>query len=349
MFVKMRGKEMEKLKDLANWKLKMPELPATMNPELTQALQELTRRQRQNLPGSLEQSRRTYISTIEVIEKFIASKRLSVTPTSLGSYRGALRAFARHYPVLPTEPEPIEEYLGRYSSDNTGARSVYGVLHVMYDFAEKRLSLPNPMAKIDKPRGKPKPPQHLSFNQAKALLGAIRDDRERGLVYCLFGLGLRLKETRLLTVADIGEDIIQIRGKERDEPIPLLTEIRETLLKLADGKQPQAPIFRGRQGQGPLSDSQIQNIIKDLFVRAEIKGVRASPHTLRHSKGVLSTILGLDQFSNKRLLRHASTEMTDRYNELNLEELKIKDRQYNPLLRILNKPELGKKPDYAQG
>ena len=56
---------------------------------------------------------------------------------------------------------------------------------------------------------------------------------------------------------------------------------------------------------------------------------------------------GLDSFSNRRLLRHTTTQMTDRYNELNLEELKIKDRQHNPLLRILSRSEPGKKPDYA--
>jgi len=192
-----------------------------------------------------------------------------------------------------------------------------------------------------------KPPEHLSFSQARALLNAIRNDIERGLVYCLFGLGLRLGETRRLTQVDIGEDTIRtIRGKEREEPAPLAPPIREALLRLAEGRRPDEPIFQGRQG--PLSDSRIQDIIKQLFLRAGITGVRPSPHTLRHSKGVLSTMLGLDQFSSKRLLRHRSMEMTDRYNELNLEELKIKDRRHNPLLWILGQSELGKKPDYAQ-
>ena len=338
------------LEDVAKFKLKeTPKLTEIIMTSLTQAVQERGHRQGQCLQDSLDQLRVSSVSTIEVVDRFLASKRLSVKPVSLRSYSDTLRAFARRYPVLPTEPEPIEEYLARYGSENTTAKCVYIVLRLLYDFASKRLALPNPMAKIGKPRGKPKLPQHLSFAQAQALLDAVGDDRERGLVYCLFGLGLRLKETRLLTLADIGDDTVQIHGKERDEPMPLPYEIRDTLLKLGDGKQPQTHIFRGRQGGGPLSDSQIQNIVRDLFTRAGIKGVRASPHTLRHSKGVLSTMLGLDQFSNKRLLRHASTEMTDRYNELNLEELKIKDRQYNPLLRILNKPELGKKPDYAQG
>jgi len=184
------------------------------------------------------------------------------------------------------------------------------------------------MRQVQTPRKVNKPPEHLSLGQARALLSAIIDDRERGLVYCLFGLGLRLSETRRLTSIDIGEDTIRtIRGKEREEPAPLAPPIREVLLKLAEGRLPDKPIFEGRHG--PLSRSQIQSIIKKLFERAGIKGVRPSPHTLRHSKGVLSTMNGLDQFSSKRLMRHTSMEMTDRYNELNMEELKIKDRQYN--------------------
>ena len=332
---------------IVNWKIKIPELQAAIGPEIDRALRELIGRQGQNLPGSLEQSIRTPVSTMEVIDKFIASKRFRVALITLRSYRGALTAFARHYPMLPTEPEPIEAYLAHYDTQKTGAKSVYIVLRMFYSFAYQRLGLPNPMTKIDKPRGKPRPPQHLSFPQAKALLDAIRDDRERGLVYCLLGLGLRLKETCLLTMADIGEDTIYVHGKERDEPLPLPPEIRDVLLKLADGRPPQAPIFRSRQGQGALSDSQIQNIIKGLFRRAGIEGVRPSPHTLRHSKGVLSTMLGLDSFSNRRLLRHTNTEMTDRYNELKLDELKIKDLQYNPLLHLLNRRELASKPDYA--
>ena len=37
--------------------------------------------------------------------------------------------------------------------------------------------------------------------------------------------------------------------------------------------------------------------------------------------------------------------MTDLYNELNLEELKIKDRRHNPLLQVLAESELDNKPD----
>ena len=289
------------------------------------------------------------VSTMEVIDKFLASKRAAnLSEDSVRGYQNTLMPFARTYPNLPATPEEIEEYLVPHRGENATAWSIYIRIRLVYNFAEARglLPFPNPTRQVQTPKKVAKPPPHLNETEATKLIKAIADDRERGLVYCLFGLGLRLKETRRLTPIDIAEDTIRtVHGKERIEPMPLAPPIREVLLGLAEGKRPDEPIFQGRQG--PLSDSQIQNIIKKLFIRAGITGVRPSPHTLRHSKGVLSTMLGLDTYSNRRLMRHASTQMTDRYNELDLEQLKIKDRQHNPLIRILDASELGKKPDYA--
>ncbi len=283
----------------------------------------------------------TGTSTLKVIDKFLASKRPHIKPISLKSYQLNLRTFARHYPTLPIEPEPIEQYLGEhYTIENTGINNIDSLLRQLYGFASSRLRLPNPMLKIKRTRGKAKPPQHLTIAQAVALLDAIQGDREEGLVYCLFGLGLRLSEVRRLTVADIGEDTILVHGKERTEPMPLIPEIRDSLVKLAKGKHLDEPIFSGRKGL-PLSDGMIQVVIKRLFQRAGIEGVRPSPHTLRHSRGVISNIAGLDSYSSRRLLRHADTDMTDRYSALNLEELRAKEERYNPL-RVLAK--FGRRP-----
>ena len=290
------------------------------------------------------------IGAWEIMEKFLASKKAAnLSDESVESYGRTLKPFVRRFPVLPDSPEVIEQYLAPHRGNTSTAWTVFTRLRLMYDFAESRglLTFPNPLRQIQTPKKHSKPPQHLSFEQARALLGAIRDDRERGLVYCLFGLGFRLGEVRRLTPADIGEDTIRtIHGKEREEPAPLAPAIREVLLGLAEGKRPGEPLFKGKRGA--LSDSRIQEIIKQLFIRAGITGVRSSPHTLRHSKGVLSTMLGLDTYSNRRLMRHTSIEMTDRYNELNLEELKIKDRRHNPLLQILSEPGTGIKPDCPQ-
>ena len=275
--------------------------------------------------------------TQEVVDKFLVAKRIKVRPPTLKSYRGTLRPFARRFPTLPTKPEQIEEYLVPYGTERTTAKDIYIVIRLLYNFAEKRklLPFPNPMTMVEKPSGKPRPPEHATINQALALRNAIQGDRERALFYCLFGQGLRLRETRLIRVADIGEDTILIHGKRRDEPMPLIAEVRDALLRLAKGKRPDEFIFSGRRGQ-PLADTTIQLIIKNLFSRAGVTGVRPSPHSLRHSRGVITDIAGLNSYSSRRLLRHTTTQMTDRYTELNLEELKAKEETYNPL-RVLDR------------
>ena len=278
----------------------------------------------------------TQVSTLEVIGKFLDARRHSVSGATIESYRATLRVFAKHCPILPTTPEEIEKYLARYKPDKPTARGAYVVIRLLYDFATGRLGVTSPMAPVAKPRFKPKTPDRLTATQARALLDIIATDTERALVYCFLGLGLRLSEARRLNVGDVGEDTILVHGKERIEPMPLLPEIREALLKLTDGKQPDEAVFQGQRGR--LSVDMIAYIIKKLFVRAGINGIKQAPHTLRHSRGALTAAAGLDSLSSKRLLRHRSTAMTDLYSQLNLDELRAKEEKYNPL-RILAAPE----------
>ncbi|MBA7516764.1 Tyrosine recombinase XerC [subsurface metagenome] len=277
------------------------------------------------------------LTTQEVIDKFLTAKTYSVSQATIKSYRATLRVFARHCPSLPTTPEEIEQYLSRYNSDTPTARGAYTAIRLMYNFAGGRLGVTNPMAQVVRPRFKPKTPDRLTAIQARALLDAIATDLERALVYCFLGLGLRLSEAQRLNLGDIGEDTILIHGKERVEPMPLLPEIRDALLKLTDGRQPDEAVFQGQRGR--LSIDMIGGyIIKRLFIRAGINGVKQSPHTLRHSRGALTAAAGLDSLSSKRLLRHRSTAMTDLYSQLNFGELRAKEERYNPL-RILAVPE----------
>ena len=275
------------------------------------------------------------VSTIEVIDKLLAHKQAAgLAEISIASYKDMLKPFARQYPMLPTSPEPIEEFL----TTKRGQTKVnyYSRLSALYKFASARLGTPNPMTKVAKPTFKSKEPDSLSKEQAKRLLDDIDDDRERGLVYLYLGQAFRLSEALRLNVGDIRDDIILVHGKEREEPMPLLLEVRDILLTLADGRSPSSPVFLGQRGR--LGRDMVEYNIKQLFKRAEINGIKQSPHTLRHTFGTLATIAGCDSYSLSRLMRHkisSRTSMTAHYIHLNLDDLREKLERYSPL-RLLN-------------
>ncbi|GAI51405.1 unnamed protein product [marine sediment metagenome] len=128
--------------------------------------------------------------------------------------------------------------------------------------------------------------------------------------------------------------------------------MRGWLLKLADGRAPDEPLFTGRQGR--LSDSQVQLDIRRLLERVGVSGVRKSPHTLRHTFSTLAYLAGCDWDAVELLLRQKERKrnVTNRYIHLSPEQrlklMREKLERYSPLRIVYDSaPQLGKKPDYT--
>ena len=322
---------MGKLAEIAKWKLEIPDINEYIEKK-RQEISEATSVQQQISHNELTLHS---IRTAEVVDRFLASKQAAgLAEDSIENYRDMLNAFARQYPILPTTPEPIEEFLT--SKMGQTRFNYYSRLVGLYKFASQRLGLPNPMEKIEKPRFKSKEPDSLNKKQARELRDAIANDRERGLVYLYLGQAFRLSEALRLNVGDIRDDTILVHGKERVESIPLLPEVRDVLLKLSGGRSSSEPVFLGQRGR--LGADMAQLYIKRLFRRAEIDGVKQSPHTLRHTFATLATIAGCDTYSVARLMHHqvnSRTSMTVHYIHLNLDDLRVKLERYSPL-RLLD-------------
>ena len=281
------------------------------------------------------------VVTSEIKDRFLDSKMAEgLRPESLHSYRQVLNQFARKYPFLPDRPEDIEQYLAGKWAANT-RKLVYNTLSVLYKFAYRRLGVPNVMEGIPKPIVRSKEPDSLTANQARAFLEAIETERERGLVYLYLGQGLRLSEAVRLDIGDIGEDRLRIKGKEREESMPLLPEVREALVALAGNRPITDPVFISYRGRR-LGRDMAEITIKDIFKRAGISGIKQSPHTLRHSFATLATAAGCDTYSVERLLRHRSSgwgNITFHYIHLSIQELKEKLEKYSPLRTVMGGPE----------
>ena len=194
--------------------------------------------------------------TTGIMKAFLEHKRAKgLAKESLVTYRRFLSPFAKCHSALPLESKPIEDFLASKSGDKY-KQGCYKVLSSFYKFASERFDVPNIMKKIEKPIARFKEQKSLSLTEASMLLEAIETPRQRALVYLYLGQGLRCAEAVRLNISDIGEDRILVRGKERDEFMPLLEEIREALLVLASGRDGNSPLFVSNRGR--LSSSTVE-------------------------------------------------------------------------------------------
>jgi integrase len=273
-------------------------------------------------------------NTQEMADKFIASKRAaSLQPHSIRNYHQVLYQLARAYPTLPTTPEEIEAFMTSKPGATTRL-TVYRILSVFYRFASQRFGIPNVMANVQKPRVKLKEPACLTKEQTERLLYATNTGRERALLYLYLGQGLRLSEALRLDINDVGEDSLRIKGKERDESMPLLPEVRDAILKLAGDRAHDEPLFVGQQGR--LGRDMAEENIKRLFQRAGVDGVQQSPKILRSTFASMALAAGCDFYIVKRLLRHSGGwDVTHQhYIRLSHEELRNRLERYSPLRLI---------------
>ncbi|MBA7615865.1 Tyrosine recombinase XerC [subsurface metagenome] len=276
------------------------------------------------------------VSTGEIVVAFLLSKRAAVADTSLTSYRGTLRPFAKQYPVLPTTPQEIEAYLARFN-EKRSASGAWVVLKMLYKFASSRYGVPNAIESVQRPRFREKEPYSLTQDEARAVLASCNDERELGLVHLYLGHGFRLDEAVRGYVGDIGDGLIQVHGKTRTEHMPLLPETRGILLVLAGSRGAEAPLFLSQHGKR-LSHKQTYNVVKAILNRAGVvegKAERVATHTLRKTFATMALAAGCDGRIVARLLRHRRRDTTDLYLAIHMGMLRQYLERFSPI-RLLN-------------
>ncbi len=152
-----------------------------------------------------------------------------------------------------------------------------------------------------------------------SLLAHEPNRRNHALIRLLYAAGLRLSEACALCWRDIQPrgDVGQVTvwGKGEKERAVLLTEgtWRELMgLRPADA-QPDAPVFRSRQGH-PLSPTQAWRVVKAAAQRAGLASAPAfSPHWLRHAHASHALDRGAPISLVREGLGHASLATTSRY------------------------------------
>jgi len=297
------------------------------SPETRRSLRELADQYDSEVPIEQLTGRPKMVNTAEVIETCLQAFNLS--PGTVRSYRGTWVTFAKYHPILPTEPQPIEAYLKRYSNRRTAA-DVYTKLGILYKFAADRYGITNTMERIRRPRFKQIERRSLKLQEVKAVVDACDNDFVLALIHLWLGHGLRREEALRLNIGDIGEDTMFVSGKTRDEFMPILPETRELLLRLANGRSGDQPIFMSQFKQR-LSVRMAHYIAKETLERSGITGKGIAAHILRHSFSTLAQEAGMDFAACQRLMRHSKKTMTEHYTHFSSSYLKQQLEKYSPI------------------
>jgi integrase/recombinase XerC len=180
------------------------------------------------------------------------------------------------------------------------------------------------------PRTAPKP---LPVADAATLLDAAETFveepwiglRDRALFTLLYGCGLRISEGLALDrgALPLG-DSLKVLGKGRKERVvPVLPAVAEAIAAYAAacpyGGGKDAPLFVGARGKR-LDPAIAQKAMRSLRHQLQLPDT-ATPHALRHSFATHVLGGGGDLRAIQELLGHASLSTTQRYTEVETEQL----------------------------
>lgn len=195
------------------------------------------------------------------------------------------------------------------------------------------------VAGLRSPKLPRKLPRPLEQGQAFRLLEQMPGDdwpalRDKALFTLLYGCGLRINEALSLNIEDLPHDgYLRVMGKGRKErQVPVLKPIEDTLSAYRSAvpfaETPERPLFLGEKGKR-LNQGIAQKAMRDLRRGLNLPET-ATPHALRHSFATHLLQNGANLREIQELLGHASLSTTQRYTDVNAEELMAVYKKAHP-------------------
>lgn len=158
--------------------------------------------------------------------------------------------------------------------------------------------------------------------------------RDVGLLDLLYGSGLRISEAiqSCWEDVDLRQAWIRVSGKgQKMREVPLTPSCVDILRRLQGSVlgDTKGPIFKNLRGR-PLSVRSGSRILSKWLMLRGI-GKHISPHELRHSYATHLLAAGADLRSIQELLGHEQLSTTQRYTQLDLEQVQVDFLAAHPL------------------
>jgi integrase/recombinase XerD len=163
--------------------------------------------------------------------------------------------------------------------------------------------------------------------------------RDYATLSLLLETGIRANECVSLTLADIhfSDSNILIRNAKghKERMVPIQSTMKNLLKKyIAIRGTVETDALFITIDETPLTKRQLQNRITQYGKKANIKDVRCSCHTFRHTFAKMSVKNGAGIFELQQILGHTSFEMVKVYVNLYSDDVKNKHRDFSPLKNL---------------
>ncbi len=135
---------------------------------------------------------------------------------------------------------------------------------------------------------------------------------EKTIIYCLYGLGLRISELSNMKIDNINDGWVQVRGKgDKVRELPIVPELSSVIKEYIHLFQPSVYLFESDKIQ--IGASKLRYKLGKIFAQ---NGIKATPHQLRHSFATHLLNNGARISDVSELLGHSTMATTQIYTRL---------------------------------
>ncbi len=243
------------------------------------------------------------------------------------SYINSIRRMAKYYNRSPDKigVDEVESYILHLLRDEKRTYSTCNCLVSALKFLyEKTLGYPKTSFVVPITKQPLKLPNVPSRKDIEQLFSVTSDVKQRIILMLAYGAGLRISEIANLKINNIDSEqmCIQIeQGKGHKDRYALLSpKLLSELRRYWKVYHPQTWLFPSANGAGPVKPLTIHRVWKKVKEKSGLKK-NLGLHSLRHAFATHMLEDGIDLYTIKQLLGHASIRTTVRYLHLTKQQM----------------------------
>lgn len=260
-----------------------------------------------------------------------AGAERGLSPNTLKAYGKDLTLFFEQAPPLFSITEKdlfsfLEKRRAMGLSSSTLCRNAIA-LKVFFRFLKRERLLDTNIAHyLESPRLWQLIPEVLTIDETDRLLAMATEPREKAILELLYASGLRVSELCDLSLYDIDEHTVRVKGKGgKERLVPIGTPALKALDTYLSGprdlfkSETETHLFLSAKGRS-IDRIYVWRLIKKL---ARLAGItkNISPHTLRHSFATHLLERGADLRVIQDFLGHSNIQTTDRYTHISQKQV----------------------------